>query len=192
MPEPIFFASPAELRSWFAQHAASETELEVGYRKKASGLPTLTWSEAVDEALCVGWIDGVRHSIDATSHQQRFTPRKKSSIWSTINIAKYEALLAQGRVQPAGTAAFERRTEARSGVYSFEQRDIALDAESQARLQEDDNAWEFWERQPATYRKAATWWVISAKRPETTQRRLDQLVRDCAAAVRLKHLTRST
>ena len=192
VPEPIFFASPAALRTWFAQHAASETELEVGYHKKSSGLATLTWSEAVDEALCVGWIDGVRHSIDETSHRQRFTPRKKSSMWSTINIAKYEALLTQGRMQPAGTAAFEQRTTARSGVYSFEQPDIALDAESQARLKADVKSWEFWERQPASYRKAATWWVIGAKRLETKQRRLEQLIADCAAGARLKHLTRNT
>jgi uncharacterized protein YdeI (YjbR/CyaY-like superfamily) len=189
--DPIFFASPDELRAWFAEHAATSTELFVGYYKKSSGQPSLTWSEAVDEALCVGWIDGVVRRIDATRHQQRFTPRKAVSNWSLINIAKVAALTAQGRMQPAGLAAFERRTATRSGVYSFEQDHLALDAESEARLRADPVAWEFWERQPPGYRKPATWWVISAKRPETKDKRLAQLVADCAAGLRIKPLRRS-
>ena len=191
MTDPIFFANPEELRAWFDDHASSATELIVGYYKKAAGLPTITWSQAVDEALCVGWIDSVAHRIDAMSHRQRFTPRKSASIWSVINVAKVVALTEQGRMRPAGLAAFERRTPDRSGVYSFEQKEVAFDAESEMRLRADPVAWEFWERQPPGYRKPATWWVVSAKRAETKDKRLAQLIADCAAGLRVKHLRRS-
>ncbi|MDQ1702412.1 MAG: hypothetical protein QOF57_1664, partial [Frankiaceae bacterium] len=121
---------------------------------------------------------------------QRFTPRRPRSIWSAVNVAKVAQLTAEGRMRPAGIAAFERRTEARTGVYSFEQQDLALDAESEARLRADPVAWEFWERQPPSYRKPATWWVVSAKRPETRAKRLAQLIADSAEGMRVKHLRR--
>ena len=190
MIEPIFFASPADLRDWFAAHAAADDELFVGYWKKATGRPSLTWSQAVDEALCVGWIDGVVRRIDDTRHCQRFTPRRPGSIWSDINVAKVAVLTEQGRMQPAGLAAFERRSSTRSGIYSFEQGDVALDPADEALLRANPVAWDFFQCQPLSYRKPAIWWVLSAKRPETHDRRIRQLVADCAAGVRLKHLTR--
>jgi uncharacterized protein YdeI (YjbR/CyaY-like superfamily) len=190
MTEPVFFATPEALREWFAAQADTADELWVAMPKKASGLPGITWSQAVDEALCVGWIDSVSRPVDEHSRMQRFTPRRPRSIWSAVNVAKVAQLTAEGRMRPAGIAAFERRTEARTGVYSFEQQDLALDAESEARLRAEPVAWEFWERQPPSYRKPATWWVVSAKRPETREKRLAQLIADSAEGLRVKHLRR--
>ena len=180
-----FFETPEQWRDWLAEHHATATEVEVGFRRKATGLPTMTWSEAVDEALCFGWIDGVRHSIDETSYRNRFTPRKPRSNWSQVNIAKVQALIEQGRMQPAGMAAFEARREERSGVYSFEQehRPEELPPEYAAELEADSAAREFWASRPPWYRRAAVHWVTTAKREETRRRRLAQLV-ECSAAGR--------
>jgi uncharacterized protein YdeI (YjbR/CyaY-like superfamily) len=156
--EPIFFTSPAELRAWFEAHAGTERELWVGYWRKGTGRPSLTWSEAVDEALCVGWIDGVRKSLDGERFVQRFTPRQARSTWSAVNIRRVKELVAQGRMRPAGLAAFERRTDDRSAIYSYEQRHGAsLAPDDQAALEANGAALEFWERQPPGYRKAATY-----------------------------------
>lgn len=189
--DPVFFERPDELREWFERNHDSAGELWVGFRRKASGLPSLTWSEAVDEALCFGWIDGIRRSVDATGYAHRFTPRRPGSNWSAVNVAKVEALRAAGRMRPEGEAAFARRSEARTGVYSYENRDqAALTPSMEQMFRADAAAWKFFCAQPAGYRKTAIWWVVSAKREETRARRLATLIADSAAGRRLKQLTR--
>jgi uncharacterized protein YdeI (YjbR/CyaY-like superfamily) len=144
----------------------------------------------VDEALCVGWIDSVRYSVDEERSRQRFTPRRKGSNWSLINIEKVARLEAEGRMRPAGRAAFERRTEARSGVYSYEQRHQARLTEDEERVfRADDAAWSWFAARPASYRTAAVWWIASAKRPETRERRLASLIEESAAGRMPKALT---
>ena len=190
MTEAIYFDSPAAFRAWLERHHERETELWVGYWKKATGKPSLTWSQAVDEALCFGWIDGVLRRVDDERHMQRFTPRKPASNWSAINIAKVAALREEGRMRPAGEAAFARRREDRTGVYSFEQReDPRLEPEERAQLEGNAAAWEYFSARPPSYRRTATWWVISAKRPETRARRLATLIEDSAAGRTIKPLT---
>jgi uncharacterized protein YdeI (YjbR/CyaY-like superfamily) len=177
------FASPADWRAWLEQHHASATELVVGFWKTGTGKACMTWSESVDEALCFGWIDAVRRRVDEDSYSIRFTRRKPTSTWSAVNVAKVAALEAQGRMTEAGRAAFARRTEARTGTYSYEQADVALD---ESPLRADPAAWAFWQAQPPSYRKVATHWVTSAKRPETRDKRLAELVADCAAGLRIR------
>jgi uncharacterized protein YdeI (YjbR/CyaY-like superfamily) len=188
---PIFFATPAGFRAWLERHHADRTEVIVGFHRKASGKPSLTWSEAVDEALCFGWIDGVRRTVDATSYTIRFTPRTARSTWSAVNVAKVEALIAEERMTPAGLAAFERRDPARTAIYSHEQRTTAtLEPAMERRFRADRDAWTWFQDQAPSYRRQATWWVISAKRPETRERRLDQLIEDSAAGRRVGPLAR--
>jgi uncharacterized protein YdeI (YjbR/CyaY-like superfamily) len=188
--EGIYFGSPDEFRSWLEQHHDSAGEVWLGYWKKHTGKPSLTWSQAVDEALCFGWIDGVLRRVDDERHVQRFTPRKPASNWSAVNIAKVERLRAEGRMRPAGEAAFALRREDKSGVYSYEQRDMAaFEPEQEQRFRADAAAWEFWSACPAGYRKTATWWVVSAKKPETRARRLAKLIEDSAAGRRLAQLS---
>lgn len=188
---PIFFASPDEFRSWLEEHHATEPELWVGYWKKKTGKPSLTWSQAVDQALCFGWIDGRVKSIDGASHMQRFTPRKPASNWSKVNIEKMARLTEAGLMRPAGIAAFERRREDRSGVYSFERDEEArLDPGQEERFRANAKAWEFFQSQPPGYRRTAIHLVVSAKRPETRARRLNTLIEDSAPGRRLKQLTR--
>jgi uncharacterized protein YdeI (YjbR/CyaY-like superfamily) len=190
LSDGIYFASPDQFRAWLEQHHDSATEVWLGYWKKHTGRPSLTWSQAVDEALCFGWIDGVLRRVDDERHVQRFTPRKPTSNWSAVNIAKVEQLRAEGRMRPAGEAAFARRRQERSGVYSYEQRDkAALEPEQDERFRADAAAWAYWTAAPAGYRRMATWWVVSAKKPETRERRLGQLIADCAAGRRLKQFT---
>ena len=189
--DPVFFDSPEAFRNWLAEHHATETEVLVGFHKKATGRAVLTWSDAVDQALCFGWIDGVRRSAGPDAYSIRFTPRKARSIWSAVNIAKMERLLAAGRVAPAGRAAFEARTEDRSRVYSFEQREEpALPAEYEQLLRADAAAWQFFSAQPPYYRRTATFWVISAKKEDTRRRRLATLIEDSAAGRRIGPLSR--
>lgn len=176
-----FLATPDELRDWFDANHATAAELWLGSYKKSSGRPSLTWSQAVDEALCVGWIDGVRYSLDETSHAQRFTPRRKGSTWSAINVAKVATLTEQGRMRPAGIAAFEARDPARTAIYSHELEATAFSDEELTRFQANTAAWERWERVPAGYRKQATHWVTSAKREETRTKRMAELI-DLSAA----------
>jgi uncharacterized protein YdeI (YjbR/CyaY-like superfamily) len=179
--EVHFFESPAEWRAWLEVNHASEAEVEVGFHRKASGLPSMTWSQAVDEALCFGWIDGVRHSIDQISYRNRFTPRKPRSTWSEVNIAKVEALESAGKMTPSGRAAFERRTKENSGIYSFEgDRAEALPDPYAAVLAADEAASAFFDGAAPWYRRAAVHWVTSAKREATRERRLAQLV-ECSA-----------
>jgi uncharacterized protein YdeI (YjbR/CyaY-like superfamily) len=180
--EPTFFATPADFRAWLERHHQSHSELIVGFHKKGTGRPSITWSEAVDQALCFGWIDGVRRRIDDTSYSIRFTPRKARSTWSAVNIKRMKELVDEGLVAPAGLAAFERRTDDRTAIYSYEQRRAAtLDPEQERRLRADERANAFFETQPPSYRRAAIHWVTSAKKPESRERRLAQLI-ECSAA----------
>jgi uncharacterized protein YdeI (YjbR/CyaY-like superfamily) len=190
--EPRFFATPDEFRSWLEEHHASETELVVGFHKKSAGRPTMTWTESVREALCFGWIDGIRRSLGGESYTIRFTPRKPRSIWSKRNLAHVEELIHDGRMMPAGLAAYEARTPDRTGVYSFENRHSArLEPEHERRFRAAPAAWDFFNAQPPSYRQTATHWVVSAKRPETRSRRLDTLIADSAAGRRIALLTRA-
>ena len=175
--EPLFFATPLELRGWFAGHHAAERELFVGFFKRGTGRASVTWPEAVDEALCVGWIDGVRRSLGAESYTVRFTPRKAGSIWSDVNVRRVAALTAEGRMQAEGLAAFERRKEPRSGIYSYEQKEGAeLPEWAVTRFRENAAAWEWFQKQAAWYRRTAAWRVVSAKQEATRARRLDALI----------------
>jgi uncharacterized protein YdeI (YjbR/CyaY-like superfamily) len=188
--KPTFFATPADLRDWFNQHHESETELLVGFYKKDSGKPSITWPESVDEALCVGWIDGIRRGLDDESYTIRFTPRKPRSIWSAVNIARVEALTNEGRMKAAGLKAFERRRENKSGIYSHEQRDqIELSEAETKAFQANEKAWDFFESQPGSYRKAVFWWIVSAKKEETRAKRLASLIDDSANGRRIKQFT---
>jgi uncharacterized protein YdeI (YjbR/CyaY-like superfamily) len=184
--ETRFFSTPAEFRAWLAENHATATEIGVIFHRKASGLPSMTWSDAVDQALCFGWIDSIARRLDETSRVQRFTPRKPKSNWSAVNCAKVEQLTAQGMMTPAGLAAFARREEARSGVYSYENRHLAaLDHEREAAFRADPGAWEFFTKQPPSYRQTSIYWVMNAKRDETRSRRLRQLIDASAHGRRL-------
>jgi uncharacterized protein YdeI (YjbR/CyaY-like superfamily) len=187
---PIYFASPEELRDWFDANHETATVLWLGYWKKSTGRPTVTWAQAVDEALCVGWIDTTRYSVDDERSKQRFTPRRKGSNWSAVNIANVGRLMKEGRMRPAGIAAFEARSEARSGVYSYENRHNAtLTAEEEARFRSDAAAWSWFESRPASYRTGAVWWINTAKQPETRERRLAQLIHASANGLTPRALT---
>ena len=191
LQEPTFFATPDELRAWLAEHHEARDELWVGFHKKATGRASVTWQQAVDQALCFGWIDGVRKSLGDESYKIRFTPRKSRSTWSAINVRRYGELLAAGLVAPAGVAAFERRAEDRTAIYSYENRDKAVfEDEQEGRFRADAAAWEWFQAQPPSYRRTATYWVVSAKRPETRERRLTRLIEDSAAGRTIPPLTR--
>ena len=188
--KPTFFAAPEKLRAWFAKNGTTRAELWVGFHKKDSGKPSVTWPESVDEALCFGWIDGIRKGIDATRYTIRFTPRKTTSVWSAINTKRMAALIAEGRVKPPGLRAFEARRENRSGIYSYEQRGDQLAEPYAGRLKENRKAWTFWEESPPSYRKAAGWWVVSAKKDETRASRLLRLIELSAAGERIPQFAR--
>jgi uncharacterized protein YdeI (YjbR/CyaY-like superfamily) len=174
---PIFFAKPVVFRAWLEKHHRTKREQWVGFHRKASGRPSITWPEAVDEALCFGWIDGLRKTIDAESYKIRFTPRRPTSNWSAINIRRMEELMREGRVRPAGTKVFQKRVPERSGIYSYENRKSAtLSAGATERFRANLVAWKFFQRQPTSYRQIAIWWVVSAKRPQTQQDRLRKLI----------------
>ncbi len=184
MTAPHFF-SAEDFRVWLVTHHASATEVWVGFHKKATGQSTMTWSESVDEALCFGWIDGVRKSLDAERYVIRFSPRKAVSIWSEVNIAKVRRLIDEGRMRPAGMAAWARRDEAKSGIYSFERKAAALDAAQLALFRKNRRAWSFFEAQPPYYKRVAAHYVSSAKREETRNKRLAILIERSAKGERL-------
>ncbi len=173
---PVFFSTRAALRRWFAAHHATADELWIGFYRKDSKRPSITYHEALDEALCVGWIDGVRKRRDAASYVQRFTPRRKRSIWSAINIRKVEQLEKAGRMKAAGRAAFESRDRQRASLYSYERASAELSPAQTRRFKAARAAWAFFQAQPPGYRRIATWWVISAKQDETQERRLTNLI----------------
>lgn len=183
---PLFFASPAEFGAWLAAHGGRETALIVGFHKRATNRPSMTWPEAVDEALCHGWIDGVRTRIDEQRYKIRFTPRKPTSIWSAINIGRVAALSAEGRMTPAGERAFGRRSEAKSRIYAYEQTEVAaLSDDELARFRDEKAAWGFFEAQPPGYRRQMIWRVVSAKRADTRERRLGLLIEASRGGLRL-------
>ena len=173
---PTFFKKQADFRTWLEKNHDKKRELLVGFYKKAPGKPSMSWPEAVDEALCFGWIDGVRKRVDDTRYTIRFTPRTGRSTWSAVNIKRAKELKKQGLMLPAGIAAFEKRSEERSRTYSYERKHAALDPAFEKRFRANKKAWAFFDGQTASYKKAAVWWVISAKREETRLRRLDQLI----------------
>jgi len=186
-----FFATPDKWRRWLGKNHARATEVWVGFHRKGSGTRSITWPEAVDEALCFGWIDGIRKSIDETRYTNRFTPRKKGSNWSHVNIARVAALTKEGRMQPPGIAAFEARVAGKSGVYSFEQRQTAtLGDDFERQFRANAKAWAFFESQAPSYRRTATFWVMSAKQEATRERRLASLIADSAAGRRVGPLRR--
>jgi uncharacterized protein YdeI (YjbR/CyaY-like superfamily) len=179
--EAIFFETPGELRAWLEAHHATASELWIGHYKKGSGRRSLTWSEVVDEALCFGWIDGKRQRIDEHRFRQRLSPRRRNSNWSALNVAKVAELRAQGRMTPAGEAAFAARHEDPPETLSYERRhEGAFDDEQEAAFRGNARAWEWFAAQSRSYRGLATFWVLSAKRPETRARRLTTLI-ECSA-----------
>jgi uncharacterized protein YdeI (YjbR/CyaY-like superfamily) len=188
MSEPTFFKAPAAWRKWLEKNHAKKTELLVGFHKVKSGNPSITYQEALDEALCFGWIDGVRRGGE-TTYTIRFTPRRAQSIWSAVNIKRIEALKDDGKMHAAGLATFETRDPRRQKKYSHENRDTRFSAEEEQKLRSNKKAWEIFSAMPPSYRRPATWWVVSAKKPETRERRLATLIEDSAAGRKIKPLT---
>ena len=183
---PVFFKKPDEYRAWLQKNHDKATELWVGFWKKSTGKPSLTWQQLVDESLCFGWIDGIRKSVDADSYKQRVTPRRATSIWSQVNIRRVGELTKEGRMHSAGVAAFEKRD--RTKAYSYEQMFAGLGATEEAQLKRNKKAWEFFQAQPPGYRRLAGWFVMSAKKEETRAKRLGILIRDSEAGRRLAGL----
>jgi uncharacterized protein YdeI (YjbR/CyaY-like superfamily) len=183
---PTFFETPAKFRAWLKKHHKTADELIVGFYKRSSGLPSITWSESVDEALCFGWIDGVRRSHGADAYTIRFTPRRATSIWSAINIAKVAELTKQKRMQPAGIAAFAKRMDAKSRIYVYEQKaDAILEPALEDIFKARKKAWAFFQAQPPGYRRQMTSRVATAKQAETRRRRLEKLIAACDSGRRL-------
>ena len=188
---PTFFATPAKFRSWLAKNHAKQTELIVGFWKKGSGKPSITWEESVEQALCFGWIDGVRRSIDEERYTIRFTPRRPTSIWSAKNLNTMKALIEQKRVAPAGLAVYEARDVAKTNRYSFERARVEFDDGQARAFRRNRKAWAFFQTQPPSYTKAVTNWVVSAKKPETRAKRLAQLIADSEAGLRIAQMRRN-
>jgi uncharacterized protein YdeI (YjbR/CyaY-like superfamily) len=174
--KPRFFRTQAALREWFEKNHDKLSEQWIGFYNKESGKGGITYKEALDEALCFGWIDGVRRNIDEVSYEQRFTPRKPKSYWSDININHVKRLQEAGKMTPAGLAAFESRDEAAAKRYSFEQKNVAFTEELEKTFRKNKKAWAFFEKQPPGYRRIATWFVMSAKREETRAKRLERVI----------------
>ena len=187
-PKPRFFRTEAAFRKWLETNHDRKTELWVGFYKKASGKGGLTYKQAVDQALCFGWIDGKVQTVDEVSYRQRFTPRRKTSTWSAINIARVGELEKLGQMHRAGLKAFEERDPAKTGLYSFENDPAFTKAQLKA-FKSSRAAWEFFQAQPPGYRRTVTWWVTSAKKEETRERRLNILIEDSAAARRVPQFT---
>ncbi len=186
MDDATYFESPEQFRRWLERHHARATELWVGFHKRATGRPSLTWPQSVDEALCFGWIDGIRKRVDEERYVIRFTPRKTGSTWSLVNVRRVAVLTDEGRMHAAGLAAFAARIEAKSGIYSYEQPTPAtLSPEEEARFRKRATAWRFFESQPPWYRRTAIRWVTSAKRAETRARRMATLIEDSGEGRRI-------
>ena len=183
--KPLFFVKPAEFRKWLEKNHAKETELLVGFWKVNTGKPSMTWSESVDQALCFGWIDGVRKRIDQDSYKMRFSPRRPGSIWSNINVGHVERLKKEGRMQPAGLEAYQRKDPKRTGIYSFENRPKEFSPELEKQFRANKVAWRFFESQPPFYRRTLVFYVMSAKKEETRLKRLDRLITSSAENKRL-------
>jgi len=188
---PRFFATPADWRQWLAENHDQMTELWVGYYKKGSGQPSITWPESVAEALCYGWIDGLRKTIDATSYKIRFTPRRTDSNWSAVNVKMVEELTAAGRMQPSGLRAFAARKPDKTGIYAYEQERPMLSEAYLAMIQANPPAWTFFQAQSAWYQRAVGHWVMEAKREETRLKRLATVIEDSARGRTVPPLTRN-
>jgi uncharacterized protein YdeI (YjbR/CyaY-like superfamily) len=191
MTKPVFFKSPTEWRRWLAGNHRRVDELWVGFHKRKTGKPSLTWPESVDEALCYGWIDGLRKSIDADAYMIRFTPRRPTSVWSAVNVRRVKELTRSRRMRAAGRKAFAALSKAKTAIYSFEQRkDLKLPKAYVQRFRARPGAWEFFNERPPWYQRTATFLVLSAKREETRLRRLDRLINDSANRRPLRELAR--
>ena len=190
--KPKFFATPEQFREWLDKNHASAKEIAVGFYKKGSGKKSITYPEALDEALCFGWIDGVRRSIDETSYTQRFTPRRPRSIWSLINLKHVERLKKEGRMRPGGLEAFAKRDPKRTGIYSFENRPRELSVEYEKEFRKNKAAWEFFQTYPPFLKKTVSFWVMSAKKEETRLKRLRQLIESSARGERMGLLPAKT
>lgn len=188
--EATFFKNPSELRKWLEKNHLSEQELILGLYKKGTGKENITWSQAVDEALCFGWIDGISRRIDAERWQIRLTPRKPNSIWSNVNINKIKVLAENGLMHPKGIEAFDKRKEEKSGIYAFETEEKKLTAAFEAQFKANKKAWDFFHSQPPGYKKTALHYVMTAKQEATRQKRIDNLIADSEAGLRLKQLSR--
>lgn len=182
---PKFFKTPAAFRKWLAANHAKAKELLVGFYKKGTGKPSITWPESVDEALCFGWIDGVRKTIDDESYTIRFSPRKSNSIWSAVNIRNMERLVKEKRMTAAGLKAYEKKKENRSGIYAYEQRPPELIEPYASEFKKNKPAWRFFQAQPPYYRRTLTWYIVSAKREETRMKRLEKLIEVSAHGKRM-------
>jgi uncharacterized protein YdeI (YjbR/CyaY-like superfamily) len=174
--KPTFFSTQQEFRKWLSKNHKKETELLVGYYKVGSSKPSMTWSQSVDEALCFGWIDGIRRSVNKDSYCIRFTPRRPTSIWSTVNIKKVETLIKQGLMQSAGLEAFKKRKEHKSNIYSFENAQNTLTNKLEKKIKANKIAWNFFTKQAPSYKKMVIHWIRSAKREETQHARLKKTI----------------
>ena len=186
--QPVYFKTPSEFRKWLFENHEKENELLVGFHKVNSNKPSITWSESVDEAICFGWIDGVRKSIDEERYCIRFTPRKPTSIWSAINIKKVEELTGKGLMHPSGTQAFKKRKEHKSRIYAYEKKPETLRNDFEKNFKSNRKAWKFFQQMPPSYMRIAIHWVMSAKKEETKFRRLEQLIKDSEEGKRIKQL----
>jgi uncharacterized protein YdeI (YjbR/CyaY-like superfamily) len=182
---PKFFRTPSEFRKWLEKNHAKKRELWLGFYKKASNKASIRWPESVDEALCFGWIDGIRKRVDEISYRIRFTPRRRGSIWSAINIKRASELTKEKRMRPAGLKAFAARIENKSGIYSYEQRPVELPEQYAKPLKKNKAAWNFFQAQPPSYRKLISWYVLSAKTEETRSKRFEKLMKASAEGKRL-------
>jgi len=181
----VFFPNQKAFRAWLQRYHQVEKELLVGYYKVKTDKPSMTWSESVDQALCFGWIDGIRRSIDDERYCIRFTPRKPGSTWSAVNIAKVEALIKSGQMKPAGLALYMKRNKEKTTLYSFENEQKSLPAEMEKDFKKNKEAWEFFTAQPPSYRKTVTFWIVSAKQEKTKVARLEQLIEESKQKRRL-------
>lgn len=175
----LFFATAVDFHAWLAEHHADTQELWVGFYKKDSGRASLTYPESVDEALCFGWIDGIRKSLDAESYTCRFTPRRPGSLWSPFNIQRVQELITLGRMQPPGISAYDSRKEKIFGEFTYANRSPDLAEPYAGILKQNTAAWAFYQAQPPSYRKVANWWVVCAKQEETRLKRLAELAECC-------------
>jgi uncharacterized protein YdeI (YjbR/CyaY-like superfamily) len=182
----IFFPTQKDLRKWFEKNHKKEKELWAGFYKVSSGKPSITWSQSVDEAICFGWIDGIRKSVDEESYCIRFTPRNPKSNWSAINIKKAKALIEFGQIKPEGLRLFNLRNEEKSKVYSYENAAVEFEKSFEKKFKANKNAWKYFQSAPPSYRKVTTRWVMSAKQEATRLKRLNELIIDSAAGKKIK------
>ena len=189
LTEPVFFSTQSAFRKWLEQNHDKASELLVGFYKTGSGKASISWSESVDVAICFGWIDGIRKSIDSESYSIRFTPRKPKSIWSAVNIKKVEELAKQGLMHPAGLAAFSKREENKSRIYAYEKEATTLSEDFLKKFTSNNKAWNYFQSMAPSYQKTAIHWVMNAKQEITKEKRLKELIRDCQAKRKIKRLS---